>query len=111
MKVVLDNNNDAIYFSREKISAQKLGNQRIHYKQGNVFCFNKKSLNYFVNLKSTNLEKVESVDMNRLIEHRYKIRMVKTNFNTINVDNHNDLKKAKKAMNRDKYFKIYRKKF
>ena len=49
--------------------------------------------------------------MNRLIENRYKIKMVKTNFNTINVDNYDDLKKAKKAMKNDKYFKLYNKNF
>ena len=111
VKVVLDDNNNAIYFSREKIPARKIRGQCIYYKQGNVFCFNKKALNYFVSLKSSNLEKVESVDMNRLIEHRYKIKMVKTKFHTINVDNHNDLKKATKAMKNDKYFKLYKKKF
>ena len=45
--------------------------------------------------------------MNRLIEDRYKIKMVKTNFNTINVDNTIDYKKALMAMRKDKYFKLY----
>jgi hypothetical protein len=45
--------------------------------------------------------------MNRLIENRYKIKMVKTQFNTINVDNFADFKKAKRAMNKDKYFNLY----
>ena len=85
--------------------------KKIYYKQGNVFCFNRKALKYFVSLKPTNLEKVESVDMNRLIEKRYKVRMIKTKFNTINVDNQGDLRKAKIAMKNDKYFKSYCKNF
>ena len=49
--------------------------------------------------------------MNRLIEHRYKIKMVKTNFRTINVDNYHDLKKVRKIMKNDKYYKLYKKNF
>ena len=107
VKVVVDNNDNAIYFSREKISTIKKRAKKIYYKQGNVFCFRKNALHNFVKLKSSNLEKVESVDMNRLIERRYKIKMVRTNFHTINVDNPNDLQRAKKAMKKDKYFKLY----
>ena len=109
VKVVLDEYNEAIYFSREKIPSKKIGNKYIYYKQGNVFCFSKKALNYFVNLKSSNLEKTESIDMNRLIENRYKVKMVRTNFQTINVDNQNDLKRAITVMKKDKYVKLYNK--
>ena len=110
VKVVLDSDSNAIYFSRKAIIAKKIKDKKIYYKQGNVFCFNRKALKYFVSLKPTNLEKVESVDMNRLIEKRYKVRMIKTKFNTINVDNQSDLRKAKIAMKNDKYFKSYSKK-
>ena len=109
VKVVLDNKNNAIYFSREKIPAKKVKKKCIYFKQGNVFCFRKGAINYFVNLKPSNLEKIESVDMNRLVENRYKVRMIKTNFNTINVDNYNDLKRAIKSMKTDRYFKLYKK--
>ena len=109
VKVVLDRNDNAIYLSRESISAKKIKGRNIYFKQGNVFCFKKKALNYFVNLKSSNLEKVESVDMNRLIENRYKIKMVKTKFHTINVDNRSDFNKAVIAMKNDKYFRLYKK--
>ena len=111
VKVVLDDSKNAIYFSREKIPTRIIKGKNIYYKQGNVFCFKKKALGYFVNLGSSNLEKAESVDMNRLIEHRYKIKMVKTNFRTINVDNYHDLKKARKIMKNDKYYKLYNKNF
>ena len=80
VKVVVDKNKDAIYFSREKISTKGKNNYRVYYKQGNIFCFNKKALNYFVGLKTSNLEVTESVDMNRLIEDRFKIKMINTNF-------------------------------
>tara|TARA_B110000438_G_C15734268_1_gene615605 strand:- start:90 stop:863 length:774 start_codon:yes stop_codon:yes gene_type:complete len=110
VKVVVDKESNAIYFSRESISTKNRKGKKIYYKQGNIFCFSKKSLNNFVKLDSSNLEIAESVDMNRLIENREKIKMIKTNFNTTNVDNIKDFKKAVKIMNKDKKFKAYSKK-
>tara|TARA_Y100000590_G_scaffold432312_1_gene548195 strand:- start:1760 stop:2536 length:777 start_codon:yes stop_codon:yes gene_type:complete len=110
VKVVVDSNEDAIYFSREKISTKGKDKQRTYYKQGNIFCFSKKALNYFVSLKPSNLEVTESVDMNRLIEDRFRIKMVKTNFHTINVDNYKDFLAAKRVIKKDKYLKLYQNK-
>ena len=107
VKVVTDKNSNAIYFSREKISTKKIKGKKIYFKQGNVFCFKRKSLHYFVNLKPSQLEILESIDMNRLIENRYKVKMVKTNFHTVNVDNYKDFLMAKKALKKDKYLKLY----
>ena len=45
--------NNAIYFSREKISTKKIKGKKIYYKQGKVFCFTKKSLNNFVKLQES----------------------------------------------------------
>ena len=110
VKVVVDKESNAIYFSRESISTKNRKGKKIYYKQGNIFCFSKKSLNNFVKLDSSDLEITESVDMNRLIENRKKIKMIKTNFDTTNVDNIKDFKKAVKIMNKDKKFKAYSKK-
>ena len=110
VKVVVDKESNAIYFSRESISTKNRKGKKIYYKQGNIFCFSKKSLNNFVKLDSSDLEITESVDMNRLIENRKKIKMIKTNFDTTNVDNIKDFKKVVKIMNKDKKFKAYSKK-
>tara|TARA_B110000196_G_C20967639_1_gene577075 strand:- start:97 stop:810 length:714 start_codon:yes stop_codon:yes gene_type:complete len=110
VKVVVDKESNAIYFSRESISTKNIKGKKIYYKQGNIFCFSKKSLNNFVKLDSSDLEITESVDMNRLIENRKKIKMIKTNFDTTNVDNIKDFKKVVKIMNKDKKFKAYSKK-
>ena len=108
VKVVVDKDYNAVYFSRKAISSKKIKNRNIYFKQGNLFCFKKESLKYFVSLKPSNLEIVESVDMNRLIETRYKIKMIKSKFHTINVDNYKDYLNAKKTIKKDKYFKLYK---
>ena len=65
------------------------------YKQVCVIPFTRDCLINYTRLEPTPLEIIESVDMNRLIESRYKIRMVKTKIHTINVDNQSDFDKAK----------------
>ena len=50
---------------------------------------------------------MSSLGFNRFIEHRYKIKMVRTNLNTVNVDNYKDFQRAKKALKRGRYLKLY----
>ena len=109
VKVVLDHDGNAIYFSRKAIVAKKIKGKKIYYKQGNVFCFNRKALRYFVSLKPTNLEQVESVDMNRVLEMGGSIRMVATEFKTIGVDTPQELKDSEELMKNDPTLALYQK--
>ena len=53
-------------------------------------------------LKSTKLEKQESVEMLRAIENNYKVAMVNSTFITKSVDTQEDLDEAIKLMEYDK---------
>ena len=64
-------------------------------------------LKKFAKIKPSNLEIVESVDMNRFIEKRIKIKMVKSNFYTVNVDTIKDLNLVRKKIKNDKFLKLY----
>lgn len=101
VKVTLDKNSNAVYFSRAPI-VNCLNNKKIFLKQGNLFGFKYKSLKQFVNYKRTNLEKVESIDMLRLIENNIKIKMVHAMYKTVNVDTIKDYFYAKKFFKSDK---------
>ena len=79
-----------------------MNNKKIFLKQGNLFGFKYKSLKQFVNYKRTNLEKVESIDMLRLIENNIKIKMVHAMYKTVNVDTIKDYFYAKKFFKSDK---------
>ena len=50
-------------------------------------------------MKETNLEKIESVDMMRVLENGYKVKLVKTKYNTYSVDTLSDLKKVSRLIN------------
>ena len=102
VKIVNDNNNNIIYFSREPIpSKAKYNKQIIKYKQIGIMAFRKDFIIKYQNLSSTPLEQIESVDMLRVIEHGYKIRMVKVNYNGIGVDIPSDLHRVEELLKTD----------
>ena len=110
VKVVCDLNGYAMYFSREPIPSWKKGAKEVPmYKQVCIIPFRRDFLIKFNELTPTPLETVESVDMLRVLEHGYKVKMVYTEFNTYSVDNIDDLRRVDKLMKKDvlveKYFK------
>jgi 3-deoxy-manno-octulosonate cytidylyltransferase (CMP-KDO synthetase) len=102
VKVVIDKEGYALYFSRESIpSRAKYTGQITMWKQLGLIVFRKKALLGYSRLEPTHLEKIESVDMNRLIENGKEIKMVSTNFETIGVDTELDLQEAKARLKKD----------
>lgn len=87
VKVVLDLNDFVLYFSREPIpSKRKYSGVLPMWKQLGIILFDKNLLLEYINLPPTPLEIIESVDMNRLLEHGRPIKMVKTKFKSCGVD-------------------------
>jgi len=98
VKVVMDQHDDALYFSRAVIPGL-IGNQpRRFNKQLGLMAFRRAALQQFAELPPTPHEKSESVDMLRFLEHRVAIRMVRTAHNTIAVDTPADLERVKAAL-------------
>ena len=106
IKVTIDNNYNALYFSREPIPTDNTTNSIPikKYKQLGIIAFKKSFLIEFSELSPTPLEIAESVDMLRALEHGFDVKMVLTSFNSIGVDTENDLKKAIKMMELDEFF-------
>ncbi len=91
-KVVVDINSNALYFSREPIPSRKKGVLEVPmYKQVCVIPFRRQALLDFNALPETELERVESIDMNRILEHGGSVKMVLINGNPISVDTKDDL--------------------
>jgi 3-deoxy-manno-octulosonate cytidylyltransferase (CMP-KDO synthetase) len=108
VKVVIDNFSNAVYFSREPIPSQKKysGNFPM-LKQVCIIPFRKEYLIKFNSMSETNLEKIESVDMMRIIENGEKIRMVMTKVNSLSVDTEYDLERVRIEMKNDPLIKEY----
>lgn len=108
-KVVVDKNNFAIYFSREPIPSWKKGAKEVKMlKQVCVIPFTRDFLMKFEELEPTHLEIVESIDMNRILEHGYKIKMVYEDFDTYCIDTPQDKGRVEEAMKNDPLYNQYK---
>ena len=108
VKVVVDKNNYALYFSREPIpSNKKESNENYMFKQVCIIPFTKDFLIKFNELKPTPLEIIESVDMMRILEHGYKVKMVPIAYDTYSVDTTDDLQRVEKLMKNDELMRQY----
>jgi len=110
VKVVVDVNNFALYFSREAIpSNKKESNENYMHKQVCIIPFTRNFLLKFNELEPTPLEIIESVDMMRVLEHGYKVKMVPTKYDTYSVDNKEDLMRVEELMKKDELLSKYKK--
>lgn len=111
VKVVVDGNSDALYFSREPIPSRKKGSEKVPMnKQVCIIPFRRDYLLKFNEMSETPLEIYESVDMLRILEHGGKVRMVPTQFRTWSVDTPADLAHVSKMMEGDPLMAAYEKK-
>ena len=100
IKVVMDVNHDALYFSRAPIPAlefTKTGQLPV-FKQICVIPFRLEYLREFTHLPPTPLERAESIDMLRLIEHGRRVHLVETTVATHAVDTPEDLRLVETLM-------------
>lgn len=108
IKVVLDKNNNALYFSREPIPTRKKGIIDVPMKkQVCIIPFKRDFLLEYNEMKPTPLEVIESIDMMRILENGGKVRMVNTEFKTKAVDTQEDLNQVSEIMKNDEIYKIY----
>ena len=103
IKVVMDRNRDAIYFSREPIpTSRTLGfDSTPVFKQVCIIPFRRDCLATYASLEPTPLEKAESIDMMRLLEHGYRVRMVETGYTSHAVDTPQELDMVESIMRGD----------
>jgi len=110
VKVVVDLNGFALYFSREPIPSRKKGAKEVPmYKQVCIIPFRRDFLIKFNRLALTPLEIIESVDMLRVLENGYKVKMVFSQYETYSVDTIEDLRKVERLMINDPLMKTYAK--
>ena len=95
VKVVIDQNSNALYFSRSKIPYNRDNVSHTYKGHIGIYGFTKKSLDIFVNLKG-HLEHIEKLEQLRVIENGKKIKMIKVNTKSFGIDTKEDLEKARK---------------
>ena len=103
VKVVMDKNNNALYFSREPIPSRKKGVLAVPMKkQVCVIPFTRDFLLEYNQMEPTPLEIIESVDMMRILENGGKVKMIDTKYITKAVDTEEDIEVVKNMMKNDR---------
>ena len=109
VKVVLDGDDRALYFSREPIPNLHdvaFEDARV-YEQVCAMPFRTELLQTFVELPETPLERAESIDMLRLLEHGFDVDVVETDVETHAVDTPADHERVNEMMAGDDLFAEY----
>lgn len=97
VKVIVDQNNFALYFSRSPIPYHRDKNIDIkYYKHKGVYAFRKQAILDFYRLPMLPLEASEKIECIRYLEYGKKIKMVETSVEGIEIDTPEDLERAKK---------------
>ncbi|MBT6685206.1 MAG: 3-deoxy-manno-octulosonate cytidylyltransferase [Bacteroidetes bacterium] len=97
VKLVLNNKNEAIYFSRSSIpyvrevENREDINKHQFYKHIGLYGYSKNTLLELTKLDQTPLEIVESLEQLRWIENDYKIKVSLTEHESISIDTKDDL--------------------
>jgi 3-deoxy-manno-octulosonate cytidylyltransferase (CMP-KDO synthetase) len=95
VKVVVDVNGDALYFSRNALPAIWLGDKKFECRvEVCVMPMWKWALDKFVSLPNAYYEEIESVDMMRFVENGVKVRLAECPIPVKSVDCQEDLVEA-----------------
>lgn len=121
VKVVTDENDYAIYFSRSPIpfprdAVNKFGSVEnalanepnlisLYRKHTGLYIYRREFLLKFTKLAQTKLEKIEMLEQLRALENGAKIKVVETTESSIGVDTREDFERVEKLLN-DLRFKI-----
>lgn len=99
VKVIVDQNNVALYFSRSVIPYPRAENVGVRYMQHiGIYAFRKQALLDFYSLPMKSLEASEKLEQLRYLEYGKRIKMVETTHVSIGIDTLEDLEKARRMI-------------
>ena len=99
VKVVVNKNNDALYFSRSPIPFT--ANTAIdvsYFLHIGVYGFRKETLLNFTQWPAAKLEQAEKLEQLRYLENGVSIRMALVDFKSVAIDTREDLERAEKML-------------
>ena len=101
VKVIMDADHNAIYFSRSQIPYNRSG-AATYFGHIGIYGFTKKSLHTFCSLDDAPIEDIEKLEQLRAIYHGKKISMVKVASTGFGIDTKEDLERAKEIFLKEK---------
>jgi 3-deoxy-manno-octulosonate cytidylyltransferase (CMP-KDO synthetase) len=99
VKVIVDHEGYALYFSRSPIPFTRAGLPRpTMWKHMGLYGYRREFLLQLAGLPETALERSESLEQLRVLEHGYRISTAETLVDTIGVDTPDDLERARRLI-------------
>ena len=99
VKVVLDHQNFALYFSRATIPYVRDKNLKAdYYKHHGIYAYRRDFLDTFTKLPEGKREKLEALEQLRALEYGYKIKCVITPHDSVEVDNEQELDRVRQIL-------------
>lgn len=99
VKVVVDKNDYALYFSRYPIPyARSAELAAPHYLHIGLYAYRRDFLLTYASLPSTPLERSEALEQLRALEHGYRIKVPLTEWDSISVDTPEDLERVRRLV-------------
>jgi len=101
VKTVFDKNNFALYFSRSPIPFQRNPeekNKPTYYKHLGFYAYRKGFLLSYVALPEGEWERFEKLEQLRALEYGYKVKVVLTEYDSIEVDTPEDLLRVERSI-------------
>ena len=101
VKVVTDQNGLALYFSRSLIPYPRNRDGHKAYEHIGIYAYRREFLLTYTSLKPTPLERFESLEQLRVLEHGYRLKVVLTqadDYIPLSVDTAEDLEKARRLL-------------
>ncbi len=103
VKTVFDDQGFALYFSRSTVPYvrdKKLTAD--YYKHHGIYAYRRDFLDTFTKLPEGKLEKLEALEQLRALEHGYKIKVVITPHDSVEVDNEQELERVRRILTAQK---------
>lgn len=99
VKVAVDKNNQALFFSRSVIPFPRNQESKpVYYEHIGVYAYRKQALLNFTNWEMTPLEMAEKIECLRYLENGIPVKMVVTEYMGIEIDTPEDLLRAEKLL-------------
>jgi len=102
VKTVFDNNHFAIYFSRATIPYDRDGEEEAsYYKHHGIYAYRRSFLRTFARLDMGHLEKLEALEQLRALEHGYRIKVVETLHDSVEVDTEEEIERVRQIISEE----------
>jgi 3-deoxy-manno-octulosonate cytidylyltransferase (CMP-KDO synthetase) len=99
VKVAFDKDYFALYFSRATIPYVRDAKLKTdYYKHHGIYAYRRDFLDTFTKLPEGKLEKLEALEQLRALEYGYKIKVVITPYDSVEVDNRQELEKVRQIL-------------